>query len=105
MKLLLCALAMLAALFMPFRKNTPTFRSVTAELDLKQVKSDADYVIIGNDLYLRFQTTYPALVLVMGVDIEEWSPDRLQALLKEHPELKTHLPDPNRPDGGISWLK
>jgi hypothetical protein len=63
-----------------------------------------DFLVQDGKLYLRVQTIYHHF-LDDTVSKTEWTPDRLSTLLRKHPDLAAYLPDAQRSDGGIEWLK
>ena len=63
-----------------------------------------DFLIHNGKLYLKVQTIYHHFI-DDSVSMIEWTPERLSALLRDHPDLAPYVPDSTRPDGGIAWLK
>jgi hypothetical protein len=62
-----------------------------------------DFLLHDGRLYLKVQTIYHHFI-DDGVSFTHWTPERLSALLREHPELAPYFPDSGKPDGGIAWL-
>lgn len=108
------ALLLLALPFIPFGRKIASFREVhdrnlspgdrIHSSKASGISADADFVIHNGRLFLKFQETQAALVLVTGVNIIEWTPEKLQKLRAAHPEVERYLPDPSKPDGGIPWF-
>jgi hypothetical protein len=63
-----------------------------------------DFLLHDGKLYLKVQTIYHHFI-DNTVSRTEWTPVRLSALLREHPDLAAYFPDSGKPDGGIAWLK
>jgi hypothetical protein len=63
-----------------------------------------DYIIDGNVLYLKIQTTYNKDNIYIVADTQSWDSSRLKILLSSNPAIKILLPEPNSNNGGIAWL-
>lgn len=63
-----------------------------------------DHVVDNGKLYLRVQTTRPTAFLVTWVGGDRWDLARVKQFRRDHPELESYWPDPNREDGGLTWL-
>jgi len=109
------ALLLLALPFIPFGRKLSSFREVNDRnmssgdtihsSKSAEISADVDHAIHNGRLFLKFQETQSALVLVTGVNIIEWTPEKLQKLRAAHPEVDRYLPDPSKPDGGIPCFK
>lgn len=61
--------------------------------------------LIRNDiLFLNIQVTRPRWMLYMEVHQVKWDAEKLQAFLKNNPELRKYLPIATAPDGGVKWI-
>jgi hypothetical protein len=63
-----------------------------------------DFLLSSGKLYLKVETVYHHFI-DDSVAFTEWTPKRLDALLRDHPDLAPYLPDSGRSDQGITWLK
>jgi hypothetical protein len=109
------ALLLLVLPFIPFRHIGSSFREVNdrnlSSGDIihssqkKGINPDADYVIHDGRLFLKYQETRSAVLLVTGGRFIQWTPEKLQELRAGHPEVEHYLPDPSKADGGIPWFE
>jgi hypothetical protein len=63
-----------------------------------------EFVIDGNVLYLKIQTSYNKGNIYMVADTQTWDNSKLEKLIETSPEIKKLLPDPNSKNKGILWL-
>lgn len=64
----------------------------------------SDFVLSSGKLYLKVETVYHHFI-DDSVAFTEWTPERVSALLHDHPDLAPYLPDSSRSGGGITWLE
>jgi hypothetical protein len=99
----------------PVRAPIHDYRAVSAEGGTRDpgdmissgtagIQEFEDYALLDGALYLRFQTTRGALLLVTHLDFREWTAADVEAFRKAHPKLEPHWPDPTRADGGVAWI-
>ncbi|MGH6880066.1 MAG: hypothetical protein ACREFM_04050 [Hypericibacter sp.] len=62
------------------------------------------YLVEDGRLYLRSQTSQAFQPFDVRVDSMHWNAAMLTELVRQHPELRTLLPDPDAPGGGIRWF-
>ncbi len=63
------------------------------------------YLVEDGRLYLRPQTSQAFPLFDVRVDAMQWNAAMLTELVRQHPELRALLPDPDVPGGGIQWLR
>ena len=68
-------------------------------------KASPDFLVDAGTLYLRIQRTYTKYGLYVVVDKERWDGQKLQQLIKSHPELDHLFPDSHAASGGIRWIE
>lgn len=71
------------------------------------IKDDATaspYLIEKNELYLIIQATRTKWFLYVEVDQPDWNENKVQSLIKEHPDLARFFPDPLALNGGVMWI-
>lgn len=66
-----------------------------------------DYIIVDDTAYLRVMVVTRVSSLLMGVIKEEeaWTPERLQRLLTQHPELQNCWPQTEPRRFEVDWIK
>jgi hypothetical protein len=62
------------------------------------------FLVDDGRLYLKVQVTQARHGLYMEVDVPHWDVEMLAALIARHPEIRSLLPDPGSPTGGIKWI-
>lgn len=94
-------------------KETAMYQSVHAKTLLDKTTSitheyrrgeSPDYIVDGQVLYLKIQTTYNKDNFYMVADTYSWDSSKLNFLVINNPEIKALLPDQNSKNGGIVWL-
>ena len=63
-----------------------------------------DFLLSGGKLYLKVEIVYHHFI-DDSVAFTGWTPERLSALLRNHPDLAPLFPDSSRSDEGVVWLK
>jgi hypothetical protein len=67
-------------------------------------ENENDFLIENGKLYLKVQMIHHGFI-DDTVSRLEWTPEKLSVLLQGHPDLTSYLPDSQKSDGGIVWLK
>ncbi len=91
-----------AALYVAVKSTSP-FDDHLWSYDLPEHQT-GDFLLSGGKLYLKVETVHHHFV-DDSVAFTGWTPERLSALLRNHPDLTPYFPDSSRADGGITWLK
>lgn len=64
-----------------------------------------DYFVENGELYLRNRTTQYALLLVTINSRGISSESDIQSFRRDHPELESYWPEPEKQDGGVAWTR
>ena len=115
---ILILLLLVIALFIPLPFGISTYTPVSARpagylyIVTNRVTRPApwfgkskDHFVEGNKLYLNFQTTRSAVLLVTGVSPGISDVKGIQEFRLHHPELEHFWPDPLQADGGVAWTR
>jgi hypothetical protein len=62
------------------------------------------YLVEDGRLYLRLQISQTFFLFDVRVDSLRWNAAMLAELVRQHPEMRMMLPDPEASDGGVRWL-
>jgi hypothetical protein len=64
------------------------------------------YLIKAGQLYLLVQVTHEGSFITTYIDDDgKWDAMRVASLRRLHPDFAAALPNPSKPNGGISWIK
>lgn len=92
------------ALFVAAKGSIPTLSGdMLWSSDLPD-RPTGDFLVHKGKLYLKVETIYHHF-LDDSVGFADWTPERLTLLLRLHPEVAPYMPDSQKPDCGITWLK
>lgn len=120
-KIFVSSFLIMLAVFIPSIFSVPAiadqsvlYQSVRAEqkwdelrsksLTIKDDVAASPYLIENNELYLIIQATRTKWFLYVEVDQPEWNENKVQSLIKEHPDLAKFFPNPLAPNGGVMWI-
>jgi hypothetical protein len=112
--LIILLLGSTACLSEEMKAETVVYRDVRAGVSpdnsaekVLQYDSNAspEFLVDAGTLYLRIQRTYTRYGLYVVVDKEHWNGQKLQQLIKSHPELDPLFPDSRAGNGGIRWIE
>lgn len=73
-------------------------------LKFKWYEAPPVFFVSDNKLFLKIQTTQTKFFLYVYADILEWNVERIQALMRDRPELKNFFPNAAAQNGGVAWI-
>jgi len=73
-------------------------------LTIKDDATASPYLIENSELFLIIQSSKTKWFLYVEVDQPEWNENKVQTLIKEHPDLAKFFPNPLAPNGNVIWI-